>query len=162
MEPNQKPTAATFTLILIACLYGMMSLGCVTRQAPDPLSPAERLNLGVTYEQSDRLELALREYKRAERGELRGTALAYQGNVHTAMGDLQNAETAYLAALRVNPDELTALNNLAWLYAKSHQNLEEAQRLILHALSLNPDPPDPFLHTLQTIRDRIENSGFSE
>ncbi len=157
MEPNRKPTTAAYALILITGLFGLLSSGCVTRSAPDPLSPAERLNLGVTYEQSGRLELALREYKRAERGDLRGTALAYQGNIHTTLGDLQRAESVYRAALRINPDELTALNNLAWLLAGNHQNLEEAEQLILHALSLNPEPDEPFRNTLETIRGRMEN-----
>lgn len=120
-------------------------------QRADPLSPVERLNLGVTYEREGKLDLAMREFKRAERGSMKSTALAYQGNVHVALEQVPEAVSRYRAALKANPDNLGALNNLAWLLARDGKDRREAERLIRHALELDPQPREPYENTLKEI-----------
>lgn len=87
----------------------------------------ERLNLGVAYERQGLLDLALREYKRAEHGPMKATALTYQGNVLSSLSLIPEATSRYCAALKVNPDHLEALNNLAWLLARDARTQEEAE-----------------------------------
>jgi tetratricopeptide (TPR) repeat protein len=151
MEPNRKSIFSAVKTVLRFSLPALLLTACATRRFTDPLTPQERINLGVAYEQSGNLPLALREYQRAEQGGFRALALTYQGNIHVAMGEFLQARRAFRAALDHDPDELTALNNLAWLLASEFDEFSEAESLIRHALSLNPDPPDPFLETLENI-----------
>ncbi|MCC5849405.1 MAG: tetratricopeptide repeat protein [Verrucomicrobia bacterium] len=139
----------------------MLGGGCVSVRRPggvDPLTPVERLNLGVTYEQDGKPDLALREYERAERGNMRATALVYQANLHANQGEIELAERTYREALKVDPDQSMALNNLAWLLAGEGRNLDEAESLIRHALQLNPEPRDPYENTLRTVLERKRTS----
>lgn len=122
----------------------------------DPLSPAERINLGVTYEQDGKADPALREYRRAERGNMRAAALVYQANLHASQGEPALAERSYRKALKIDPDQLMALNNLAWLLAQENRKLDEAESLIRHALTLHPEPRAPYENTLETVLERKE------
>lgn len=138
-------------LILLVCLNG-----CATwrrLRATDPLSPSERLNLGVSYERSGNLDLALREYERAATGATETLALTYQGNVYASRNDAPMAEKKYRAALKADPDNVIALNNLAWLLAQEGRDLDEAELLIRHALEQDPEPREPFENTLKAILD---------
>ncbi len=137
----------------LAALAGLLS-GCATwrsLRATDPLSPSERLNLGVSYERAGELELALREYERAATGTTKSLALTYQGNIHAAREDVFLAERKYRAALKANSDNLLALNNLAWLLAQEGRALDEAEALIRRALTQDPEPRAPYENTLKTI-----------
>lgn len=48
-----------------------------------------------------------------------------------------------------NPD---AYNNLAWLYYTKKENLDEAERLVLKAMGLNPSKENIYGDTLEKIR----------
>lgn len=138
--------------LLLTVLVGLS--GCATwrsLRAPDPLSPSERLNLGVSYERDGALDLALREYERAATGATKSLALTYQGNIHAAHKDVALAERKYRAALKVDPDNVLALNNLAWLLVQDGRSLDEAEVLIRQALAQDPAPRAPYENTLQTI-----------
>jgi len=155
METRRKPISRAFApLALIMLLFG----GCASLQAmrrgSDPLTPVERLNLGVAYEQSGQPDLALREYRRAERGSMKSNALAYQGNVLVTLGDFRQAERSYRAALKINPNHLMALNNLACLLVQENGSPEEAETLIRHALSLHPEPPGPYEDSLRLVLEK--------
>ena len=136
-------------LIVLVCLNG-----CATWRSlrpTDPLTPVERLNLGVSYERGGKLDLALREYERAATGSTESIALTYQGNIYSAWTNLPAAEQKYRAALKLNPDNVVALNNLAWLLGQEGRSLDEAESLIRHALELDPEPRDDYENTLKTI-----------
>jgi len=158
MDTRRKSISDSFAALAILALTAVFSGGCASLRAvrggTDPLTAAERLNLGVTYEQEGELALALREYRRAERGSLKNVALTYQGNVLAAMGDLPEAERLYRAALKNDPDHPEALNNLAWLLADGHGSLDEAETLIRHALSLDPSPREPYEETLRKLQEK--------
>jgi Tfp pilus assembly protein PilF len=128
--------------------------GCATwraLRATDPLSPSERLNLGVSYERAGELDLALREYERAEAGAVKSMALTYQGNIHATRNNVSMAERKYRAALKEDPNNVVALNNLAWLLVQEGRSLDEAESLIRHALEQDPEPREPYENTLKTI-----------
>jgi len=140
--------------IAVALILLMGLNGCTTWRSlrpTDPLSPSERLNLGVSYERDGKLDLALREYERAATGATESLALTFQGNIHSTRNDHRMAERKYRAALKVDPDNVVALNNLAWLLGQEGRSLDEAELLIRRALALNPEPREPYENTLKTI-----------
>jgi tetratricopeptide (TPR) repeat protein len=51
------------------------------------------------------------------------------GQVYIATGNSDEAMKAYKKVLELNPNVPVAQNNLAWIYADSGQNLDEAIRL---------------------------------
>ena len=136
-------------LCAVAALTGCMSLA--NRPAGDALSPGEHLKLGVAYEHDGKADLALREYERAAVGPLKSTALTCQGNIYLARQDRLTAEAKYRQALGAGPDNIHALNNLAWLLAQDRRSLDEAERLIRYALELNPEPRADYEDTLQAV-----------
>jgi len=143
--------AVALLLTALVSLSGCAAWGSL--RAPDPLSPSERLNLGVSYERDGRLDLALREYERAASGAMESRALTYQGNIHAARDDVAMAERKYRVALKVDRDNVMALNNLAWLLVRDGRSLDEAEGLIRRALEQNPEPRALYENTLQTILD---------
>jgi len=102
----------------------------------DPLTPAEHVTLGLTYEAQGRAELAVREYHAAleqEHGYV--PAFVGLGNLAFERGALEEAEAYYHQALAVAPQDPGANNNLAMLYLAQSANLTEAERLARQALA---------------------------
>ncbi len=154
---HARGRAVALTLIVLVGLNG-----CATwrnLRATSPLSPAESLNLGVSYERDGKLALALREYERAATGSTKSIAMTYQGNIHVARNEDAKAERKYRAALKVNPDNVMALNNLAWLLVQQNRSLDKAEALIRHALEQNPVPRAPYENTLKTILDALHSAA---
>lgn len=136
-------------LIILAGLNGCATWR--TLRPSDPLTPDEHLNLGVSYERDGELDLALREYERAATGPSKSLALTYQGNIHSTRNNRPLAERKFRAALKLEPDNVAALNNLAWLLVQDGRSLDEAEVLIRHALELNPEPRAAYENTLKTL-----------
>lgn len=160
MATRRKPIPAHHAGLLIALLVGFGLTGCTLlpggRPSRDALTPAEHLQLGMSYEQAGKADLALREYGRAANaaGPERSVALTCQGNVHAAQKRSPKAEASYRAALAAHPDNVTALNNLAWLLAQENRELEEAERLIRRAIALGAEPRATYGDTLEFVLSR--------
>jgi tetratricopeptide (TPR) repeat protein len=122
----------------------------------DPLSPEEHINLAVAYERRGELDAALEHYEAAS-GEM-PVAHLYMGNVYFLKHEPEKAEKHYREALREDPENADAMNNLAWLYYTEGKNLEEAERLarealrINEALRVNPEKAEIYGDTLRKIR----------
>ncbi len=124
---------------------------CATLSPSSVLTPAEHLNLAIAYEYDGKLDLALREYERAAVGEMRSRARTGQGNVLLSREQWPEAESSYRAALKADPENVIALNNLAWMLARQNRLLDEAEQLIRQAIDLAPTPIEPYWNTLQTV-----------
>jgi len=74
------------------------------------------------------------------------------GDIYINEKDYKNAVIAYTQTLKAAPDNIRALNNLAWLYAtcenKNFRNPEKALELALHAVSLSEEP-----HIMDTLAE---------
>jgi tetratricopeptide (TPR) repeat protein len=88
-------------------------------------------------------ERALIEYGEAQRRDPgRGTGHLNIGMVHQRHQRWAQAEAAYLAALKVEPANAVALNNLAWMAADRKVKLDQALAWANKAVSLQPDVPE--------------------
>jgi tetratricopeptide (TPR) repeat protein len=117
----------------------------------DPLTPEEHLNLGVAYEKQGEFEPAIKEYNAAAKK--LPVANLYLGNVHFQKKELGKAEAYYKKAIKNDPRNADAYNNLAWLYYTKKENLEEAEHLALKAIDLNPSKENIYRDTLEKIRE---------
>lgn len=116
----------------------------------DPLTPEERINLGVSYEKNGKLEEALAEYGKAS--ERLPIAWLYMGNVHFQQKNYDEAQKTYQRAIEGTGDA-RAYNNLAWLYYTKGTNLDEAKKLAEKAVELEPEKAD-FKDTLKKIAEQ--------
>ena len=117
----------------------------------DPLTPEEHLNLGVSYEEKGELDNALKEYALAAKQLPRG--YLYMGNVYFLKKDWTEAEKNYKKAIKEDPQDADAYNNLAWLHYSQGKNLKEAEALSLKAMGLNPSNPT-YRDTLEKIKEK--------
>lgn len=88
----------------------------------DPLDARQHNDLGVSYQQRGESDLALREYERAaEMADDWARPLINRGNVLAVLGELRQAEKSYRLALRREPDNAEAMNNLAWVLLQTDE-----------------------------------------
>ena len=117
----------------------------------DPLSPEEHLRLGLAYEKDGELDNAIREYRAAAKR--LPVAYFYLGNAHFQKNELDQAEKYYKRAIKEDSQNADAHNNLAWLYFVRRTNLDEAEKLVLKAIELNPSNQLTYEDTLEKVRD---------
>jgi tetratricopeptide (TPR) repeat protein len=142
-------------LLLVAALGFALSSGCTLPRivvVKDPLTPEEHLNLGVAYEKSGEFDNAIKEYKLAARKQ--PIAYLYLGNAHFQKKEWGRAEACYTKAIELDPRNADAHNNLAWLYYSRGENLDDAERLALAAINLNPSKEHVYRDTLDKIRQK--------
>ena len=154
LQADQKTnrTALTgFLLLLLLCSWYGCSLPKII-VLEDPLTPEEHLNLGVVYERRGELAAARKEYDVASQH--LPIAYVYMGNVYFMEGNMVKAEESYRRALEKDPLNADAHNNLAWLYFRAGKNLDEAYRLVLRALELNPAKAGIYRDTLEKIEEK--------
>lgn len=80
------------------------------------------------------------------------------GNIYFEKKDYGRAESSYLAALRLLPDNAEALNNLAWLYATAEDpSWRSASKALLFARKAAKLDPKP--HILDTLAESYFING---
>ena len=116
----------------------------------------------VALESAGRLEEAADGYL-AILGNQPGSVRAWVnlGNVRSEQNRPAEAEAAYRRALALDPGDVDALNNLAWLLLVGGTELEEAERLAARAAA-SPGPYRPVvldtLARIQTARGRCDEA----
>ena len=65
-------------------------------------------------------------------------------NVYEKTGQLDRAEESYQRLLKIDPTNILALNNLAYLYARLDKKLDDALSLAMKAKKRAPNDPDIF------------------
>lgn len=143
-------------LIAFASLLSLSACGARVVVLKDPLTAEEHINLAVAYEREGKWDAALKHYETASR-EL-PAAYLYMGNVYFQKGEPREAEKSYRKAIKKDPLNADAMNNLAWLYCTEGKNLDEAEELALEALRLNPAKSGIYGDTLKKIR-ALKQSG---
>ena len=117
----------------------------------DPLTPEEHINLGVIYERDGKYDEAIKEYRKAS--EELPVAYFYIGNAYFHKGDFERSEEFYKKAIRKDPANTDAMNNLAWLYYRWGRNLDKAALLVKRAIEIRPDKADIYADTLRKIEE---------
>jgi len=94
------------------------------------------LRQAVALEKEGRVEEAVALYRRVLVVRPRSVrAWVDLGNAEAGRGEREGAQEAYRRALAVSPDDVDALNNLAWLLLEEGKHLEEAEALAARAAS---------------------------
>jgi tetratricopeptide (TPR) repeat protein len=143
-----------FVCCLLSTVYCLFLCSCAFPRIivlDDPLTPEEHLNLGVTYEKDGEFDNALKEYHTAS--EKLPVAYLYIGNIYFQKTELDKAESYYREAVKEDPGNADAYNNLAWLYYTKRVELDEAEHLVVKAIDLNPSKRDIYEDTLKKIRE---------
>ncbi|MCL0040606.1 tetratricopeptide repeat protein [Thermodesulfovibrionales bacterium] len=151
-----------FGLLFLSFACYLIVTGCSMPRIiifDDPLTPEQRINLGVVYEREGKFNKAIKEYRMA----LKSIPIAYLylGNVHKQMGKMYEAKRYYRKAINTGTDIADAYNNLAWLHYKGQENLEEAESLALRALEIDPSNKS-YLNTLTRIKELRSKKGYTE
>jgi tetratricopeptide (TPR) repeat protein len=118
----------------------------------DPLTPEEHINLGVAYEKKGELDQAIKEYRLAAKK--LPIAYLYLGNAHFQKEEWADAESYYKTAIKKDPQQADAYNNLAWLYCTRGENLDQAEKLALKAIELNSSKEPTYRDTLEKVREK--------
>jgi tetratricopeptide (TPR) repeat protein len=128
--------------MLVVFIVGLLAFGCSSLpkvyEFHDPLTPAEHLALGVSYESEGKASLAIAEYKKVIQSDDHNqgvTARVFLGNVYAGLEQDQTAEQYYREALSLDPNRGQALNNLASIFVKQGTKLGEAEVLAQTALA---------------------------
>jgi tetratricopeptide (TPR) repeat protein len=137
-------------------------IGCSIPQfiiLKDPLTPEEYLQLGVSYESRNQLNLAEAQYQKAAAHDV-PEAFLFLGNIAYQQKNYKDAETFYHKTMQKMPEDPRAYNNLAWLYYEQGGNdLKKAEQLARKALDLaTPDHRSTYLDTLEKILSVQEES----
>ncbi len=143
------PILSTFALFSACAFPRIMIL-------KDPLKPEEHLNLGVIYEKEGEFDHAIREYRLASKR--LPIAYLYIGNVYFQRKEWIKAEENYRESIKRDTKNADAYNNLAWLYYTKGEKIDEAERLALKAIELNPSKEDLYRDTLENIRRTEEKN----
>ncbi len=126
----------------------------------DPLSAVEHDNLGRIYESQGKPDLALEEYREALKQDKKHVpSLLLLGDLSYRTKDYAGAEAAFAKAVKLDPKNGDACNNLAWVYLQTGTKLEKARGLIARAMTLTPDHRPYYLDTLGVLLLKLGNTG---
>lgn len=167
---NRRPPTNNGSLLpfLAALLLVVLASGGCARVPKiivlkDPLTAAEHVELGVSYERKGELDLARRQYEMAlkkDKGYFQ--ARVNLGNVYLAQKEYGKARGEYLRALESRPGDAEAANNLAWAAIHSGEGIDEALAR-MEAVAAGPGGRRAtLLDTLGVLRMRANRPAAAE
>ncbi|MBI1953289.1 MAG: tetratricopeptide repeat protein [Candidatus Omnitrophica bacterium] len=113
------------------------------------------LALGLAYEKGGDYAQAEKAYwETVMAGPGQAQPHLFLARLFHSLGRLEEAETAYRSVLELSPDDLEAMNGLAYLYAQRGERLEEALSLVEKVLRVEPES-GAYLDTLGWIYFRM-------
>jgi len=99
--------------------------------------------LGELYGRQNKLKDAKDQFaKVVEKSPKSVGANTMLGMLFEAVRDIPGAEQQYVKTLAVDPNAAVAANNLAWIYASTNRNLDQALQLALTAYQRLPENPN--------------------
>jgi len=109
----------------------------------DPKLAAAHESMGFIFAQQGKMDEATKWYSQAVALNSQSFLANYYYAVNLFKGTLDDdsaakAESSLRAAIKIAPDFAPAFDALGWLLASRHKNLEEAYRMTLAAVSLEP------------------------
>ena len=108
-----------------------------------PESTDATLGLADTYFMMQQFDRAFPEYeKAAQQVTARSYAQLRLGQIYEGKGDFVKARACYEKSLAANPENVTAKNNLAWIYAEHGGNIDVALKLAEEAKEKAPNDPN--------------------
>ncbi len=111
---------------------GLLAAGCQAGMARNPQASALNVELGASYLNQGRLELARDKLIRATRQDPRSSeAHRVLGMVYESLGNAPGAEEHYREAVRVAPRDVEALNSLGVFLCRQSGRSEVRQGLTL-------------------------------
>ncbi len=128
------------SLVFFISAFFIFISGCSVPQIvliDDPLTPGEHLQLGLSYENRNQLELAKQQYQKAADHGV-PEAFLFMGNVAYLQKDYPEAERLYKRTIKKMPHDPRAYNNLAWIYYQQKKNMDQALTLACKAVELAP------------------------
>ncbi|MDE5923298.1 MAG: tetratricopeptide repeat protein [Muribaculum sp.] len=100
---------------------------------------------GISHGQAKQYDKAIPDFERsielADSGDVKfvSEVLSSEGDMYSAAGDKAQAEEHYRQAIAVDPDNLLALNNYAYLLAVEGRDLDKAERMSSRTIQERPD-----------------------
>jgi tetratricopeptide (TPR) repeat protein len=152
---NEQKKAVIMRFVLFYFYVATLLSGCSFPKIiiiKDLLTPEEHINLGVAYEKKGELDQAIKEYRLAAKK--LPIAYLYLGNAHFQKEEWADAESYYKKAIKKDPQQADAYNNLAWLYCTRGENLDQAEKLALKAIELNSSKEPTYRDTLEKVREK--------
>ncbi|MHB8482762.1 MAG: tetratricopeptide repeat protein [Nitrospiria bacterium] len=121
----------------------------------DPLSAEEHFQLALAYEKKKEYDLALKEYEEVlKKKQFREETCTNMANIYLNQGKPDLAEVYYHKSIQINPAYGKAYNNLAWLYLTRNEKLDQAERLLLEAIRMDPARSADYLDTLSSVYEK--------
>jgi len=147
--------------IFLVFFLALALAGCATPRIvvlSDPLDAREHNDLGASYETSGELDLALKAYETAAAKDRSwDQPLINLGNVHSARGDWTQAAASYRQALKRNPENSEAMNNLAYALV----NLDEPREALeWSSMAVQAEPGNPLFRA--TLAQALAGTGERE
>ena len=120
---------------VLAFALGCSALSPRRARVTDPLTAEQHLELGVSYESQGLTALAIEQFDAAIRGDRRDPpGWMARGNIAFTSRDFKKAESCFRRALRLDPDNAVAANNLAMVYLERGDRYKLAEQLARKAI----------------------------
>lgn len=100
---------------------------------------------GISHGQAKHYDKAIPDFEHAielaDSGDVKfvSEVLSSEGDMYSAADDKEQAEEHYRQAIAINPDNLLALNNYAYLLAVEGRDLDKAERMSYRTIQERPD-----------------------